>query len=175
MRSTTPLSLLLATSLGVGIAACDEDPVAPLVTEAAALISVVPLDGAIGVDPTAPVTLVFDHAVMEGMEDFLNVHEGSLSGPAIAGSRERTTDGRTIMFRPSAPLAPATTYVVHVGGGMMGPDGTPVDLGAHGPAMGGDWVTGSMMGPGASARHGADGWRHPSNGSYGMVFAFTTG
>lgn len=175
MRSIAPLSLLLATSLGVGIAACNDEAVAPQVTEAPALVSIVPLDGAVGVDPTASVTLVFDHALMEGMENFLNVHEGSLGGPSVDGSRERAPDGRTVIFRPTAPLSPATTYVVHVGGGMTGPDGTPVDLGSHGPTMGGDWATGSMMGPGGSARHGADGWLHPTNGSYGMVFAFTTG
>jgi hypothetical protein len=37
---------------------------------------------------------------------------------------------------------------------------------------GGQWATGGMMGMGDSSMMGS-GWRH-ANGSYGMVFTFTT-
>ena len=52
----------------------------------------------------------------------------------------------------------------------------------HGAGMGGQWATESMMtggtqhgggmGPGGGMM--GQGWQHPSNGSYGMLFSFTT-
>jgi hypothetical protein len=50
----------------------------------------------------------------------------------------------------------------------------------HGDMMGGQWATQSMMtggmgmGSGSMGSHMGTGWQHPDNGSYGMVFTFTT-
>lgn len=45
--------------------------------------------------------------------------------------------------------AMAATYVIHVGGDMMDDHGNAPNFERHGPSMGGQWATGSMMmGPG---------------------------
>jgi hypothetical protein len=65
---------------------------------------------------------------------------------------------------------------MHLGGGMRGDHGEATDFDLHGGAhMGGEWATGAMMAGGGmmGTRHMGDGWRH-ENGSYGMVFSFTT-
>jgi hypothetical protein len=83
-------------------------------------------------------------------------------------------------FTPEQPLAPATDYTIHLGGGMMDAEGNPVDMGTHGEMMGGMWagesmmMGGGMMG-GGTHEHMGEGWENPENGSYGMIFTFTTG
>ncbi len=85
-------------------------------------------------------------------------------------------DRTTLTCRPSSPLAHHTTYDIHLGGGMMSAAGGAVDYTTYGPGMGGQWIMGGMM----SRTHGGmawgmmgSGWRN-ANGSYGMVFTFTT-
>ena len=59
---------------------------------------------------------------------------------------------------------------------MMTQAGQPIDYATYGPAMGGQWLMGGMMGPAHSGQPWdmmGSGWRH-TNGSYGMQFAFTT-
>ncbi len=71
---------------------------------------------------------------------------------------------------------PETHYTVHVGGGMTDQAGHGIDLDAHGPDMGGDWATDDMMMGGGMMGghlHMGEGWDH-ANGSFGMVFEFTT-
>jgi len=66
--------------------------------------------------------------------------------------------------------------VVHLGGGMMTQAGQALDYGRYGPGMGGQWIMGGMMATshgGASWGMMGPGWRN-ANGSYGMVFSFTT-
>jgi hypothetical protein len=82
----------------------------------------------------------------------------------------------TLTCTPQAPLSARTTYVVHLGGGMMTQSGQPLDYAQYGPMMGGQWIMGGMMG----GSHGGSpwgmmgsGWRN-ANGSYGMAFSFTT-
>jgi hypothetical protein len=91
-------------------------------------------------------------------------------------------DRKRLTFTPAAPLAPMTGYTVHLGGGMMDAGGTHADFGTHGSHMGGSWATSGMMGGGMmggsmgdQGYHMGQGWQHPTNGSYGMVFTFTTG
>ncbi len=68
-------------------------------------------------------------------------------------------------------------YTVHLGGGMTDFQNGPVDFDTYGPHMGGDWATDDMMMGGGmmggSGPHMGEGWQH-SNGSFGMVFGFTT-
>lgn len=84
---------------------------------------------------------------------------------------------------PDGPLQPATDYVVHLGGNMMDADGEHVNMEEHGQQMGGGWATDDMMmGGGMSGMdvemdpsgHMGGNWDHPSNGSHGMIFTFTT-
>ena len=143
--------------------------------DAATLLSVSPQGGAVGVSVTETVRLVFDHAMAHGVEAFAALHERDLAGPEVPGAWVLSQDRTTLTFTPTEPLKPATTYVVHVGGGMMDDHGNVANLELHGFGMGGQWATGSMMmGMGNQGPHMGAGWEHPANGSYGMAFAFTT-
>jgi hypothetical protein len=63
---------------------------------------------------------------------------------------------------------------------MLDAGGHVADVGLHGAEMGGEWATDAMMGGimgehMGPADHMGGAWDHPSNGSHGMVFTFTTG
>jgi hypothetical protein len=129
----------------------------------------------------------------------VDLHEGDLTGPVVPGAWVMDEGGRVLRFTPDQPLKPFTGYTIHVGGGMWGADGQPVDLQRHQAHHGGDWAPGGMMGEGwggygdgqgpGSGPHGpgdgphgpgygphaGDGWSHPENGTGGMIFTFTTG
>lgn len=179
-----PTALLALAVLVAAACADDGTPTAPL-PDAPVLLSVVPQGGATGVDPTTDVVLSFDHPLMPGMEAYVDLHEGSVTGPEVPGAWSMHEDGMGLRFVPDAPLKPLTDYTVHLGGGMMGAQGQHADYQSHGPGMGGSWATEGMMqggmggGMGGSmggpASHMGEGWQHPDNGSYGMIFTFTTG
>ncbi|MDA0312415.1 MAG: hypothetical protein O2992_09910 [Gemmatimonadetes bacterium] len=78
-------------------------------------------------------------------------------------------------FDPAGAFESGMAYLIHIGAGMTDQQGMHVDLTQHGPGMGGEWATAGMMsgGMGTASMMGA-GWGHPSNGSYGMIFSFTT-
>jgi hypothetical protein len=142
---------------------------------AAALTAVSPGEGAVGVASSSPITLHFSGAMASGMEQFMDLHRGDLSGGTVPMGCTWSGDRETVACTPLSPLLSHTTYAIHVGGGMMGANGTMVDY-SHGQAIGGQWIMGGMM----SGTHGGMGWgmmsgdwRNP-NGSYGMVFTFTT-
>jgi hypothetical protein len=46
-------------------------------------------------------------------------------------------DGTRLVFTPTQPLQPVTTYTIHLGGGMTDTRGRHVDLETHGAHMGG--------------------------------------
>jgi hypothetical protein len=178
MRRRIASTLALATAL-LATAACsdDTDPIAP--DDVTALLSVQPAGGSVDVSVGTTVVVTFDHAVAVGMEAYAALHEGSVTGAEVAGAWSRSADGTALTFTPDAPLKPATTYVVHLGGGMMDENGGMLDLAMHGEQhMGGQWATQSMMGGsmgmGGMGSHMGTGWQHPTNGSYGMIFTFTT-
>lgn len=180
------LAVPAALVLALALAACSNgDSPSGVDEETTALLSVVPTGGATGVDPSAPVEVEFGHPMNPAMADFADVHEGDLVGPEVPGSWSWSNDHTRLTFTPDQPLKPRTTYVIHLGGGMMDVDGHPVDFQRHGFTMGGEWATdtmmhegmmgGGMMGgdPGSQDYHMGPGWGH-ANGSYGMVFTFTT-
>lgn len=141
------------------------------------LVSVEPRGGAMDVDPTAPIIVTFNHAIDTMMVDYVALHEGGVNGPEVAGTLHRSEDGTQLIFTPDEALKPGIGYTIHVGGNMMDGDGHHVDLETHGSQMGGEWVEGSMMHGGMMGGdhpHTGEGWQHPDNGSYGMVFTFTT-
>lgn len=161
--------------LAVATGSCQSDPTA-LMDPETQLASVVPAGGAVGVDPAAPVVAEFTHPVMDGMEKYMAVHEGEVTGPTIAGAWEWSEDRTRATFRPSSPLKSGTRYTIHLGGGMLDLAGHVLGLSTHGPQMGGQWATGQMMSGGMTGVTGSmmgPGWRH-ANGSYGMLFTFTT-
>ena len=164
------LSVLAAAPLA--LTACSEDPTAPALT--ARVISVVPAGGATGVDPSAPIVIIFSHAMRSGMEQYAAVHEGDVTGPVVSGSWAWSTDRTVLTFTPVQPLKAQTQYTLHLGGGMRDTDGGFVDYGPCVGQYGGQWATQGMMGGGMMGGNMmGSGWRHP-NGTYGMVFTFTT-
>jgi hypothetical protein len=147
---------------------------------ATALLEVIPAGGETGVDPNAPITLTFDHVMH--MDMYVAFHEGAdVSGPEVDGAWAWSGDRTQLTFTPASPLNPQTQYTVHIGGGMKDANGHIVNLGHHGQTMGGQWVSeqmmndrmnhlGNMMGQDDMM---GEGWRH-ANGTYGMIFTFTT-
>jgi len=142
----------------------------------AALMSVSPAGGSAGVAVGSSITFRFSGAMGAGMEQYLDLHMGDLSGAEVAMSCAWSADRTVLTCTPAAPLASHATYAIHLGGGMMSAGGAALDYTTYGPGMGGQWIMGGMM----TASHGGMGWGmmgsgwHNANGSYGMVFTFTT-
>jgi hypothetical protein len=159
-------------------AACSEDataPEPPVVAEVTALLSVQPAGGAASVVVGDSVVVRFDHALGAGMEQYAALHEGSVAGPLVTGGWSQSHERTTLTFVPASPLKPSTSYVIHLGGAMRDENGNVVNLEMAGMGMGGQWATQTMMSGGmTSGGMMGTGWQHPSNGSYGMLFMFST-
>lgn len=134
-------------------------------------LSVSPRGGTTNVAASSDVVLTFDQPMMAGMEQYLALHQGTVTGPTLPMGCNWSNGQKTLTCRPSQPLASATRYVIHMGGGMMDANGLRVGMESSGMGMGGQWVSSGMMG-GQGGMMG-NGWMH-TNGSYGMVFEFTT-
>jgi Bacterial Ig-like domain len=161
---------------GIVIAAgCGGESVAPVLSTE--LAAVVPAGGAVGVDAGTVVTVTFTHSMMVGMEDYMVLHKGDVTGPLVAGTWSWSADRLQAIFHPSSPLEPKTMYTIHVGGGMMDEDGDEVGFNHYGHQMGGVWATGQMMSGGmmggSTGWMMGEGWRS-AGGVYGMLFSFTT-
>jgi hypothetical protein len=144
--------------------------------DAVALVSVSPAAGATGVAVNAPITVRFSGPMAAGMEQYLDLHLGDLSGPTVGLACGWSADRTQLTCNPTSALASHTSYAIHLGGGLMSAGGTPLDYTTYGPAIGGQWIMGGMMtGSHGGASWGMMGgdWRN-TNGSYGMVFSFTT-
>ena len=181
MRLTVATSLITAC---VTLAACNSmgRTVAPNTSgEAVVVLALSPANATTGVDPAKPIVITFSRGMMSGMESRVVLHEGSVTGPSVVGVAAWSTDRTTLTFTPSSPLKARTTYTVHLSPGLMSGSGQSIDLRTS-MQLGGMYATGSMMGvaQGAGMMNGSwgpgmmgDGWR-ASDGTYGMVFAFTT-
>jgi hypothetical protein len=140
-----------------------------------AFMSVSPAGGATGMAVGSAITFRFSGAMGGGMEQYVDLHMGDLSGAEVAMSCAWSSDRTLLTCTPGSPLAARTTYAIHLGGGMTSAVGMAVDYTA-GLGMGGQWIMGGMM----TGTHGGMGWGmmgngwHNANGSYGMVFTFTT-
>jgi hypothetical protein len=141
----------------------------------AAFMSVSPAGGTIGMAVGSAMTFRFSGAMGDGMEQYVDLHRGDLSGAEVAMSCAWSPDRTQLTCTPGSPLASRTTYALHLGGGMMSGGGMAVDY-TTGLGMGGQWIMGGMM----TGTHGGMSWGmmgsgwHNANGSYGMVFTFTT-
>ena len=177
-RMRLPLAAALLAALG----ACSDGPAAAGADDITALMSVQPTPSSVNVAVGSTVVITFGHALAAGMEAYAALHEGAVVGPVVVGTWGISSDRTVLTFRPTTPLKAATTYVIHLAGGMMDGSGHMVNLERNGIGMGGQWATGAMMtgGMGAGMMGGGQstmmgsGWQHPSNGSYGMVFTFKT-
>ena len=172
-----PRSWLAGAAL---LAACSSAPTAPTDTPspgtaATALVAVSPDGGATGVTLGATMTMQFSGPMAAGMEQYVDLHDGTTAGPVHPMSCTWSPDQTTLTCVPGTPLQDHTTYTLHLGAGMAAASGGTVNMGP-GTGMGGQWLTGGMMG-GLHAGQpmsmmGGD-WLG-ANGSYGMTFAFTT-
>lgn len=165
-----------------GLAACSrgDTPLAPETGNGTTeLVSVIPAGGSTDADPNGPVTVEFSHPMHSGMEAYADLHEGDVSGRTVEGTWTWSDDYTTLTFTPAQPLRLATTYVIHLGGGMMDADDRPVDFQQYGPGLGGEWATSGMMNGGEpggmmnGGDHMGEGWQD-DHGSYGMIFTFST-
>jgi hypothetical protein len=116
------------------------------------------------------------------MDMYVALHEGGdVSGPLVDGQWMWSNDKTSLTFTHGMPLDSMSDYTIHIGGGMMDADGHVIDLEQHGHEMGGEWVSQQMMDArmmqGGGMMGNDDmmgvGWMH-DNGSFGMVFSFTT-
>ena len=140
-----------------------------------ALVAVSPDGGATGVSPGAAMTMRFSGPMAAGMEQYVDLHDGTVAGPVHPMSCTWSADKTTLTCVPGTPLQDHTTYTLHLGAGMMAAGGGTANI-DPGTGMGGQWLMGGMMG-GVHAGQpmsmmGGD-WRG-GNGSYGMIFPFTT-
>ncbi len=135
------------------------------------LVSVSPRGGAAGVAVSPDIVLTFSEPMMTGMEQYMALHQGGVTGPTTPMTCSWSDGRRTLSCRPGQPLAAGTRYTIHVGGGMMDANDLPVGMDQYGMGMGGQLATGGMMG-GQTGMMGT-GWMH-ADGSYGMMFDFTT-
>jgi hypothetical protein len=166
---------LAAVAVVLATQACSEDnPTAPA-TETV-LASVSPASGATGVDPSAPITIRFSGAMGAGMEQYLDVHQGDISGPIVPMTCAFSADRTTLTCLHEQPLQTRTAYTIHMGSGMMDGQGRPVDVESRGMEMGGLPVSGQTMG----GMHGGQpmgmmGQRwQDADGHLGMAFTFQT-
>ena len=177
MRSSTGHSVFVAGIVSgvllATLAACTDATHmgGPGMSGAVALQSIAPANGAIGVSPTTPTTMRFSGAMGGGMESYVLLHEGTLTGPVVAGRWSWSGDRRTLTFTPDAPLRARTTYLIHMGGGMRAADGALMDYGSC-AGLGGRSVSAGMMAGGGSGMMGS-GWQG-TDGGYGMIFTFIT-
>ncbi len=168
LRHALALSLL-AASLTVG--ACSDGSSSPA-AEAPLLVNIAPANQTVGVNPAGTVTLTFNMAMMTGMEMLVVVHEGSVTGAQVPGTSVWSSDRKMMTFTPAAPLKARTTYVVHLAPSLQGANGMTLNMGG-GMMTAGQSVTGGMMGGQMGPGMSGTGWQ-AANGTYGMIFTFTT-
>ena len=177
-RKKTPMQSLrvpsLVAAVGLMAAVACQHALAPVGDTA--VLSVVPAGGATGVDPSQPVVIEFTAAMEMGMQQYAALHVGDATGPVVPGTWTFSSDARRLTFTPAAPLTPQTRYPIHLGGGMLDASGNGVDFTSCASQFGGQWAIDSMMGGsmmGGGTNMMGTGWQG-ADGTYGMVFLFTT-
>jgi hypothetical protein len=169
--------LFCAITTLAGSAGCGGSDASSPSEALATVARVSPDPGATNVDPAEPIVIEFSHVMRSGMEQYIDVHEGSsLAGPVVAGTWHWSGDHATATFTPDHPLRSQTQYLIHVGGGIRDRDGQQLDH-ENCTRLGGAIATQERM-HGGEGRHGGagmmgSGWQH-SDGTWGMTFAFTT-
>lgn len=140
----------------------------------ATLTAVSPAPAAIAVTPATTITLTFGQAMMAGMEQYMDLHQGGIAGPTVPMSCAWSQDRIMLTCTPTTPLAAGTQYTIHVGAGMSDAQGDMMNMDDW-TTMGGQWATSGMMGgthAGQPMGMMGPGWKQ---GTYfGMLFTFTT-
>ncbi len=160
----------LAGLASLALSACS-DSTAPATT---ILTAVSPAPAAAAVATSSTITLTFGQPMMAGMEQYMDLHQGGITGPTVPMGCVWSPDHTTLTCTPSTPLAAGTQFTIHVGAGMTDSQGHMMDMDEW-TTMGGQWATSGMMGgthAGQSMGVMGPGWRHGAH--YGMLFTFTT-
>ena len=161
----------IAGIVAMALVACS-DSSSPSST--AELSAVSPVPAATAVATSTTVTLTFDHPMMPGMEQYVDLHHGGVTGPTVPMHCAWSPDQTTLTCTPTNPLAPGSQHTIHVGGGMTDEHGDRVHMDQW-TTHGGQWCTPQMLG-GSHDGHPVDmmghGWEHQNH--YGMLFTFTT-
>ena len=133
--------------------------------------SVTPASNAASVNPSSPITIVFNRSMMAGMESLVILHEETVAGPKVPGSFTWSPDRTTLTFVPAGALKSKTTYVLHLSPNLKDATGRGIDFAGCAQRVGGQSVSGGMMGGGMMG----PGWQ-PGSGTwgYGMTFTFIT-
>ncbi|MEW5916746.1 MAG: Ig-like domain-containing protein [Gemmatimonadota bacterium] len=171
MRAET-VFLLIAT---LALSSCGNPSTVaePTAADGPAMLNIVPPNAATGVDPASPIVIAFTHPMLRGTEALVVLHKGSLTGPLIAGTASWSDDRTVLTFKPSTVLESKTTYVLHLSPNLQGVNGQRISQ-ASCARLGGRSVTPGMLGPGPHGPGMMGGsWRAP-DGTYGMIFTFTT-
>jgi hypothetical protein len=163
--------IICASVLAVAFAAACSDSNSP---DSATLAAVSPAPGTASVATSTTVTLTFGQPMMAGMEQYMDLHQGSISGPVMPMNCAWDASVTTVTCTPSNPLGVGTQYTIHVGAGITDDQGHMIDMG-NWTGMGGQWATSGMMGgthAGQPVGMMGAGWTHGNH--YGMLFTFTT-
>ncbi len=166
-----PISLAaMAGIAALTLSACS-DSMGPAT---ATLTTVSPTPAATAVATSTTITLTFGQPMMAGMEQYMDLHQGGIGGPAVPMSCGWSPDFTTLTCTPTNPLAAGTQFTIHVGAGMTDAQNHMMDMNDW-TTMGGQWATSGMMGgthAGQPVGMMGAGWKHGSY--YGMLFSFTT-
>ena len=153
---------------------CSGDNMTPSSTTA--LLEVTPSGGATDVARDGAITIRFSGPMGMGMEQYVDLHQGTINGPVVPISCTWSADRTTLTCVPSAALQGQRPYALHMGTGMMDANGHGVVTEDPGVRMGGEPVTSGMM----AGMHGGQpvnamgpGWRN-AEGHFGLAFGFTT-
>jgi hypothetical protein len=160
----TTVSVLIAASCSTGTGLYNG------VETATVFQSVAPPGGSTGVSPTDSVVVTFSSSTRSGMEEFVSLHQGSVTGPLIACKPTWSPDHSTLTLKPNASLQAGMGYTLHIGGGILDKYGNMVDMSQNGLNMGGQWATQALMNGSGETTYGWLG----SNADYGMLFTFHT-
>lgn len=172
--------LSLAVIAASAAAACSSDNTTNGTTSPSGetvLQSVTPTGGATSVDPGTPITVRFSGPMADGMQQYVDLHQGGIAGPVTPMTCTLSSDRSEVACVPNQPLQHGSTYTIHVGGGMIDADGRPVEVEQHGMGMGGQLVPGQGMGGMHDGQPGGmmgPGWVHSGDGTLGMAFSFQT-
>ncbi len=169
------ISLALAVAGTVLLlGACSDSTTQPSL--ATSLVQVVPQGGAT-VASSSSLMLGFSGTMASGMEQYVDLHQGPVTGPVMPMTCSWSGDRTVLTCVPNTPLQGQTAYTMHVGAGMMDAGGQAAVMEQPGMGMGGQVVTGGMMMGGMHAGQNVDamgpGWRD-ADGHLGLAFLFTT-
>jgi hypothetical protein len=157
--------------IAVAVLGACSDSTAPAT---ATLTAVSPAPAASAVATSSTITLTFGQPMMAGMEQYMDLHQGGITGATVPMSCAWSPDQTTLTCTPASPLAAATQFTIHVGAGMTDAQDHMMNMDDW-ITMGGQWATSGMMGgthAGQPIGMMGAGWMH--GGHYGMLFTFTT-